>query len=150
MFFLSFFWGFLHGRISSDIDLGAFWPPVQTFPFDPLALPLVNTIVLLSSGASVTWAHHLILLGKNKGFVVYTGVTVFLGILFSILQGIEYTISSFSLSDRSMGSVFFLSTGFHGLHVIAGFSFLLVVLFKQIKLLSTRFQGVGFECSAWY
>jgi len=150
MFFLSFFWRFVHNRRSSDVELGSRWPPVQVFPFNPLALPLVNTVILLSSGVSVTWAHHLMLKGDNSGFIAYLGVTVLLGVFFSLFQGVEYIMSVFSLSDRSIGSVFFLSTGFHGLHVMVGFSFLSVIFLKQFNLHRTGFQRVGFECSAWY
>jgi cytochrome c oxidase subunit 3 len=115
-----------------------------------MGVPLVNTIVLLSSGASVTWCHHSIINGFLKESKFSLFLTIFLGIFFTFLQGIEYIRSSFRLVDGVVGSTFFISTGFHGFHVLVGSTFLLIVYIKTSIMLNTNSQNVGFECSAWY
>jgi len=150
IFFVSFFWSFIHRRTVSDVELGINWPPFQILSFDPVSIPLVNTIILLSSGASITWCHHLRLEGRYKGCVNSLALTIVLGLLFSSMQAFEYVSAPFSLSDRVLGSVFFVSTGFHGLHVLVGTVFLFVSFIKLRMLFNTRYQNVGFECSAWY
>jgi len=113
-----------------------------------MRVPLVNTIVLLSSGASVTWSHHSIL--KNKIIVSSISLffTIMLGIFFTILQYLEYLGSPFSISDRDIGSTFFIATGFHGIHVIIGSTFLIIESIKNVFYVNTNSQIVGFECSA--
>nr|YP_002317276.1 cytochrome c oxidase subunit III [Steganacarus magnus]ACH41149.1 cytochrome c oxidase subunit III [Steganacarus magnus] len=150
MFFFSFFWSFIHGSSSSDVTMGASWPPEQVFPFDPMSVPLVNTIVLLSSGASVTWSHHSILKNKMMVSSISLFFTIMLGVFFTILQYLEYLGSPFSISDSDMGSTFFMATGFHGIHVIIGSTFLMIEFIKNVFYVNTNSQIVGFECSAWY
>jgi len=148
MFFLSFFWSFIHGRRAADSELGGFWPPWQIFPFNPIRVPLVNTVILLSSGASVTWCHHLMVNGVFKLSKFSLLLTIFLGLLFTSLQGVEYARAPYCLRDRMLGSTFFVATGFHGLHVLVGTSFLSVVYLKLDLLFNTDSQNIGFECSA--
>jgi len=89
-------------------------------------LPLLNTILLLSSGTTITYAHHSIIQGNRGGALYGLILTVLLAGVFTAFQGIEYTVSSFTLSDSTFGSAFYFGTGFHGLHVIIGTAFLAV------------------------
>jgi cytochrome c oxidase subunit 3 len=95
---------------------------------NPFELPLLNTIILLSSGVSITYAHHSLIQGNRKGALYGTVATIILALVFTTLQGIEYTVSSFTISDSVYGSCFYFGTGFHGLHVIIGTAFLAVGL----------------------
>jgi cytochrome c oxidase subunit 3 len=97
-------------------------------PINPFELPLLNTVILLSSGATITYAHHSLIQGKRKGSLEGTIFTVLLAIIFTAFQGIEYSVSSFTISDGAFGTCFFFGTGFHGLHVIIGTIFLSVAL----------------------
>nr|ARH54200.1 cytochrome c oxidase subunit 3 [Coleoptera sp. 2 AH-2016] len=149
-FFISFFWGFFHNSLSSSIELGLLWPPKGIQTFNPMEIPLLNTLILLTSGLTVTWAHHSIM--ENNYFQASQGLllTVLLGMYFTLLQGFEYIEAPFTISDSSFGSSFFMATGFHGLHVIIGSTFLLVTL---IRLWSGHFSPIhhfGFEAAAWY
>nr|APX39432.1 cytochrome c oxidase subunit 3 [Cryptocephalus celtibericus] len=150
LFFVSFFWSFFHNSLAPSIELGLNWPPKGIQSFNPLEIPLLNTLILLTSGLTVTWAHHsLIENNYNKAFQGLM-LTVILGIYFTILQGFEYIEASFSISDSVYGSSFFIATGFHGLHVIIGTSFLLICL---IRLYFNHFSDIhhfGFEAAAWY
>src|SRR5271167_3965860 len=93
---------------------------------NPFELPLLNTVILLSSGATVTYAHHSLIQGERKGALYGSVATVLLALIFTVFQGIEYSVSSFTISDGAFGTCFFFSTGFHGLHVIIGTIFLSV------------------------
>jgi cytochrome c oxidase subunit 3 len=95
---------------------------------NPFELPLLNTIILLSSGVTVTYAHHSLIQGNRKGALYGTIATVILAVIFTAFQGLEYAVSSFTITDSVYGSCFYLSTGFHGLHVIIGTAFLAVGL----------------------
>jgi cytochrome c oxidase subunit 3 len=95
---------------------------------NPFELPLLNTVILLSSGVTVTYAHHSLIQGNRKGVLYGLVCTVLLAIVFTALQGIEYTVSSFTISDGAFGSCFYFGTGFHGLHVMIGTAFLAVGL----------------------
>lgn len=149
-FFLSFFWAFFHRRISPNIEVGSQWPPVGISPFNPFSVPLLNTVVLLSSGITVTWSHHSVMAGNHKEGVVGLGVTVLLGIYFTILQGLEYYEACFRIADSSYGSRFFVATGFHGLHVLVGRTFLLVCAWRLRLSHFRRCHHFGFEAAAWY
>ena len=150
MFFLAFFWGFFHFSISPSIFLGGIWPPLGIKPFDPLAVPLLNTIILVSSGFSVTWSHRAIILGYRKEVILSLIQTIGYGIFFTILQGYEYTTASFSINDTTYGSIFFILTGFHGLHVLIGTIFLIVCLIRQIFYHFYKEHHIGFVCCIWY
>nr|AHB52775.1 cytochrome c oxidase subunit III [Schizopera knabeni] len=150
LFFVSFFWAFFHSSLAPTVELGANWPPAGVVPFNPLEVPLLNTIVLLSSGVSVTWAHHALMSGDHHSALIGTLTTVSLGVYFTALQALEYWEASFSISDSVYGTTFFVATGFHGLHVIVGTLFLLVC---AIRLFNGHFSAshhFGFEAAAWY
>jgi len=149
-FFVSFFWAFFHRRISPTVELGQLWPPLGIKAFNPIRIPLLNTILLLSSGVSITWSHHEILKGNFKKAKTSLATTIILGIIFSIFQGFEYKEAPFSMSDSSFGSTFFMATGFHGLHVLIGSSFLLISLIRFNKMINSKIHIIGFECAAWY
>lgn len=118
--------------------------------FNPFQIPLLNTVILLSSGVRVTWAHHCIIEGDFDGGWISLFITFFLGFYFSFLQGYEYYEASFRISDSVYGSVFFIATGFHGFHVIIGSTFLLVCLFRFFFCHYSKWHHFGFEAAAWY
>jgi cytochrome c oxidase subunit 3 len=97
-------------------------------PINPFELPLLNTVILLSSGATITFAHHCLIQGNRQGSLSGSTFTVLLALIFTIFQAIEYSVSSFTISDGAFGTCFFFGTGFHGLHVIIGTIFLSVGL----------------------
>ena len=149
-FFLSFFWAFFHARLSPNVDLGSMWPPFGIKVFNPFQVPLLNTIILISSGIRVTWAHHALIIGNFSQTKIGLIITVILGVYFSILQGLEYFEASFTFADRIYGSTFFIATGFHGLHVLIGTLFLLVMLFRHVNYEFRISHHFGFEAAAWY
>lgn len=150
LFFFSFFWAFFHRSLNPALELGTLWPPIFIITFDPFQIPLLNTIVLLSSGVTVTWAHHSILEKKFTETKQSLIITVILGFYFTILQTIEYIEAPFTIADSIYGSVFFVRTGFHGLHVIIGSLFLRVILFRHHKGHFSRNHHFGLEASIWY
>ena len=115
LFFLAIFWAFFHSALTPTVELGAQWPPIGIEPVNPFELPLLNTVILLSSGATVTYAHHALIHGERKGALYGSIATILLAIIFTAFQGIEYSVSSFTISDGAFGTCFFFSTGFHGL-----------------------------------
>nr|QIT06535.1 cytochrome c oxidase subunit 3 [Sminthurides bifidus] len=149
-FFLSFFWGFFHSSLAPTLELGLNWPPSGITPFNAFQIPLLNTIILLSSGFTVTWAHHAILESNHNSAINSLLITVILGIYFTMLQAVEYLEATFSIADSVYGASFFMATGFHGLHVLIGTSFLLVCLIRLFKCQFSEIHHFGFEASAWY
>lgn len=149
-FFAGFFWAFYHSSLVPTHDLGGCWPPTGISPLNPLEVPLLNTSVLLASGVSITWAHHSLIEGKRNHINQALLITIILGLYFTILQASEYFETSFSISDGIYGSTFFMATGFHGLHVIIGSTFLIVCLLRQLKFHFTSKHHFGFEAAAWY
>nr|AEV56614.1 cytochrome c oxidase subunit III [Kokeshia sp. NKU02] len=150
MFFLSFFRTFFHSSLSPNIELGMKWPPMNIETFNPMQIPLLNTIILLSSGLSVTWAHHSIIENNHTQALQSLMITVILGIYFTMLQMMEYKESSFTITDSTYGSVFFMATGFHGIHVIIGTVFLTVCLYRHLKNHFSNMHHTGFEMATWY
>nr|WOR80815.1 cytochrome c oxidase subunit 3 [Trisinuata sp.] len=150
LFFVSFFWSFFHGSLSPSIEIGMLWPPKGIIPFNPIQIPLLNTLILISSGITVTWAHHSLMENNYKQAMYSLILTIILGIYFSILQGFEYFESTFTIADSVYGSSFFMATGFHGIHVIIGTTFLTVCLFRQLKNHFSANHHFGFEAAAWY
>lgn len=114
-FFLAIFWAFFHSAISPSVELGAQWPPLGIQAVNPFELPLLNTVLLLSSGVTVTYAHHSLIQSNRKGALYGTVATIILAVIFTFFQGVEYTVSSFTISDSVYGSCFYFGTGFHGL-----------------------------------
>jgi len=150
LFFLAIFWAFFHSALSPVVELGAHWPPKGIDPINPFELPLLNTILLLSSGVTVTYSHHSLLQGDRSGTLYGLFFTIILAILFTALQGIEYTVSSFTLSDGTFGSCFYFSTGFHGLHVLIGTIFLAVGTWRVLAYHSTDNHHLGLESGILY
>nr|ALO76438.1 cytochrome c oxidase subunit 3 [Impressosora (Neoeutrapela) sp. EUT01] len=150
LFFVSFFWAFFHNSLSPTVEIGMQWPPMGISVFNPIQIPLLNTVILLSSGISVTWAHHSLMENNFSEAYKALTITVALGIYFTILQAYEYYESPFSIADSAYGSSFFIATGFHGIHVIIGSTFLLVCLIRHIKNHFSPIHHFGFEAAAWY
>lgn len=149
-FFISFFWGFFHRSLSAAIDIGIIWPPKGIEPFNPIQIPFLNTLILLTSGLTVTWAHHRLIENNYKQALEGLSLTVLLGIYFTTLQAFEYVEAPFTIADAVYGSSFFIATGFHGLHVIIGSTFLLICLTRLINSHFSSIHHFGFEAAAWY
>nr|YP_010946406.1 cytochrome c oxidase subunit III [Haplosymploce aurantiaca]WGO57124.1 cytochrome c oxidase subunit III [Haplosymploce aurantiaca] len=149
-FFASFFWAFFHSSLSPTVELGSLWPPMGIIPFNPLQIPLLNTAILLASGVTVTWAHHGLLENNYNQSLQGLFFTVILGLYFTALQAYEYVEAPFTIADSVYGSTFFMATGFHGLHVIIGTTFLLTCLMRHLYLHFSSGHHFGFEAAAWY
>jgi heme/copper-type cytochrome/quinol oxidase subunit 3 len=149
MFFFAFFWAFFHSSLAPSMELGFIWPPKGIQAFCPFGVPLVNTLILLSSGVFVTWAHHSVD-SQHSQTLIALFCTVGLGLFFTLLQLYEYNHATFRISDSIYGSVFFLLTGFHGFHVIIGTLFLCVCLFRCRNMHFRTGHYVGFESAIWY
>ena len=158
MFFVAFFWAYFHFALYPEHVLdaagAAMWPPKGISTFDPFHFPFMNTMILLLSGCTVTWAHHALLEGDRKHFIMGLGLTVLLGMAFTCFQVLEYSDAPFKLFTANTTdvypSVFFLATGFHGFHVIVGTAFLVVCWFRARAGGFTTTQHFGFEAAAWY
>ena len=150
MFFAAFFWAFFNASLFPTEATGGQWPPEGIETFDPFDIPFLNTLVLLTSGVTVTWAHHALQAGNRNGLIQGLLVTVLLGAAFTGLQAYEYVHAPFSFTDGIYPSTFFMATGFHGFHVIIGTIFLTVCLFRAIKGHFKPEHHFGFEAAAWY
>ena len=150
MFFAGFFWAFFNASLFPAEATGGVWPPVGIETFDPFEIPFLNTLILLTSGTTVTWAHHAILDGNRRSAIQALWVTVTLGISFTALQAYEYTRASFSIDSGIYGSTFYMATGFHGFHVIIGTCFLAVCLWRLHQGHFKPDHHFGFEAAAWY
>lgn len=158
-FFFAFFWAFFHFSLVPSIAIGAVWPPFGTQPLDPWGLPLVNTLLLLTSGVTITVAHAYIVKNQQDGFAWFLFLTIILGTVFLFCQAYEYKYGiTFSWRDNVYGSIFFVTTGFHGLHVTIGTLFLLFCWLRQNVALRLKDKTIGFapkhhigfEAAAWY
>jgi cytochrome c oxidase subunit 3 len=150
IFFFGFFWAFFHRSLSPTPELGCCWPPTGISPINPFSVPLLNTAVLLASGVTVTWAHHRLIEGRRQETIQGLTLTVALGVYFTFLQAGEYWEASFTIADSVFGSTFFVATGFHGLHVLIGTSFLFVCLLRATLHHFSPTHHFGFEAAAWY
>jgi len=150
MFFFAFFWAFFTSSLSPTIEVGAIWPPAGIDTLNAFEVPFLNTVILLSSGATVTWAHHAIVAGQRREAILGLVFTIILAVFFTELQIFEYATASFAISDGIYGSTFYMATGFHGFHVLIGTIFLTVCLVRQINYHFTRQHHFGFEAAAWY
>jgi cytochrome c oxidase subunit 3 len=160
MFFSAWFWSFFkHAIFPMPAELGLTptayaedgqWPPAGITTFDPWDLPLINTLILLLSGTTVTWAHHALIEGKRPALLWGLLATVLLGAIFTVFQAYEYSHASFAFSGNIYGANFYMATGFHGFHVIVGTLFLAVCLYRASRGGFTQRQHLGFEAAAWY
>jgi len=156
MFFVGFFWAYFNFALYPEHMAGvtaadAVWPPAGVRTFDPFHLPFLNTMILLLSGCTVTWAHHSLIEGNRKGLLAGLGLTVLLGLSFTTFQAIEYSSAPFKFVNGGVyPSTFFLATGFHGFHVIVGTIFLAVCWFRARAGQFTPERHFGFEAAAWY
>jgi cytochrome c oxidase subunit 3 len=150
MFFFGFFWAFFHSSLSPAVSIGCIWPPKGIEVIKPFELPFLNTLILLSSGVSITWAHRALLSGNRNSTILALAITVLLGIIFTGCQAFEYYTAPFSINDGIYGSIFYMTTGFHGFHVLVGTIFLLANLWRQTEYHFTRQHHFGFEAGAWY
>jgi cytochrome c oxidase subunit 3 len=173
MFFVAWFWAFFemaifHQHRADWVILGdpevmkawASWPPPHVETFDPFHLPLMNTMILLLSGTTVTWAHHALQQGDRNGAKLGLTLTIALGILFTCVQVYEYSVAGFAFGNTTgenavttanlYGSAFFMATGFHGAHVVIGTIFLIVCLVRLLMGQMSAQKHFGFEAAAWY
>ena len=158
MFFVAWFWAYFDGFFNQEAHeqyariaaMGATWPPTGVELFNPWHLPLFNTLILLTSGTTVTWAHHALLHKDKRGLVWGLVITVLLGLLFTACQVLEYSEAGFQYTGNLYGATFFMATGFHGFHVIIGTIFLAVCLIRAMRDSFTPEHHLGFEFAAWY
>ena len=150
LLFFSFFWGYLHLRLAPSLRVGRNWPPVGLEAIPCFDLPLLNTLILLSSGVTITASHHSLILGKVSLGRAYLYWTIALGLYFRGVQGLEYLYCSFTLIDRAYGSIFFISTGAHGLHVIVGAIALGVRAVRLTQGQLNKARHFGYEAAVWY
>jgi cytochrome c oxidase subunit 3 len=166
MFFVAWFWAYFNtalfphdvvqqgtallGNVERADVLGGQWPPKGIETFDPWHLPLLNTLILLTSGTTVTWAHHALLENDRQGLKWGLICTILLGLAFTAVQAYEYSHAGFHYSGNIYGATFFMATGFHGAHVIIGSTFLIVCLIRAYLGHFTPQQHLGFEFCAWY
>ena len=152
MFFVAWFWAFFDASLfPSPVDaVGGVWPPKGIEVLNPFGFPLLNTMILLCSGTTVTWAHHALIHGDREGLKKGLWCTIGLGLLFTSIQAWEYAHAPFGFKGSIYGSTFFMATGFHGFHVIVGTIFLTVCLIRAYKGHFSPQQHFGFEAAAWY
>jgi cytochrome c oxidase subunit 3 len=154
MFFVGWFWAFfdfsLFPSVLSEAVDGQWPPKAIEAVMDPFDLPLLNTLILLCSGTTVTWAHHALLHGDRDGLKKGLWATILLGVLFSFIQAYEYANAPFPFGANTYGSAFYMATGFHGFHVLMGTVMLIVCLVRTYKGEFTPRQHFGFEAAAWY
>ena len=162
MFFVGWFWAWFNfslfpkalavatdGAVTVG-DVAAAWPPKGIEVIDPFHFPLLNTLILLCSGTTVTWAHHELIHGNRQGFKNGLWATIILGALFTTIQAYEYVHAPFAFAGTNYGAAFFMATGFHGFHVLVGTIFLAVCLKRGYNGDFTPRQHFGFEAAAWY
>jgi len=161
MFFVAWFWAFFDASLypgdagSAELigraaHTGGIWPPEGTEVFNPWGLPFLNTLILLTSGTTVTWAHHALRKGDRKGLINGLWLTIILGAAFTCIQAYEYAVAGFGFADGIYSSTFYMATGFHGAHVLIGTIFLAVCLVRSYKGHFTPEHHFGFEAAAWY
>ncbi len=150
MFFVAWFWAFYNAALFPTEAMGGAWPPDGIETFNPWHLPFINTLILLTSGTTVTWAHHALRSGDRQGLLRGLVLTVALGVTFTIVQGYEFVHAPFTITGGIYGTTFFMATGFHGAHVIIGTIFLCVCLYRAYRDHFTPDHHFGLEAAAWY
>ncbi|WP_066652264.1 MULTISPECIES: cytochrome c oxidase subunit 3 [Sphingomonas] len=166
MFFVGWFWAFFDfslfpapvefvggqvTRLTETVaNVAGQWPPKGIEVINPFGFPLLNTVILLLSGTTVTWAHHALLHNDREGLKKGLWITIILGAIFSTIQAYEYAEAPFHFAGLNYGASFFMATGFHGFHVLVGTIFLAVCLARVYAGHFTPRQHFGFEAAAWY
>ena len=150
MLFFAFFWAFFHSSLNPVPEIGGVWPPKGIEVMNPWGIPLLNTGLLLTSGAALTWSHSALLGGYRLETITGLIYTVILATIFTCFQGYEYVHAPFDISDGIYGSTFYMLTGLHGFHVIIGTLFLGVALYRTIADHFTTQNHIGYESAAWY
>lgn len=150
LFFFAFFWAFFHSSIAPSVEVGFVWPPKGINVLNPWEVPFLNTLLLLLSGCTITWAHHSIIANQRMQFLLSLFLTIILAIIFTLLQVLEYNMADFRLSDGIYGSTFYMATGFHGFHVFVGSIFLIICFVRFLYYHLTKEHHFGFEAAAWY
>nr|AXR86017.1 cytochrome c oxidase subunit 3 [Gonatocerus sp. ZCS-2018] len=150
LFFFSFFWCYFHMFLSPSIEIGTLWPPMMVISFNPFFIPLLNTLILLSSGITITLSHYYLINNNLDKSIMMMIFTISLGLIFTMFQMLEYNEAMFTISDSVYGSIFFMGTGFHGLHVLIGTVFLMINLYRMLMINYSLNHHFGFEAAAWY
>jgi cytochrome c oxidase subunit 3 len=153
MFFVAFFWAYFNFALFPEHIAGAKvleWPPQGIVTIAPFSIPFLNTMILLLSGTTVTWAHHCLIENDRKGMLQGLALTIVLGLCFTALQAYEFATAPWGFGKTIYPSVFFMATGFHGFHVIVGTCFLIVCWFRAYAGQFTPQRHFGFEAAAWY
>ena len=149
-FFVSFFWAYYDASLSPSVELGLRWPPRGILPLGVYSVPLLNTVILLSSGVTITWSHHSLVNNAFIPRVVSLFITITLGLYFLYMQYVEYSERAFCIADGVYGTTFFMRTGFHGMHVMVGTTFLIYVFFSMARGVLLFNHHFMFEAAAWY
>ena len=150
MFFVCWFWAYFNAALFPSEQIEGTWPPPGVQTFDTWDLPFLNTLILLMSGITVTWAHHALREGDRRHFLQGLGLTIFLGVCFTGVQAFEYSHAAFGFSDGIYPSTFYMATGFHGFHVLVGTIFLIVCFLRGRAGHFKPDHHFGFEAAAWY
>ena len=162
MFFVGWFWAwfdfslfprpiqYVEGAVEVMATGIGQWPPKGLEVLNAFELPLLNTLILLCSGCTVTWAHHALIHGDREGLKKGLWLTILLGALFSAIQAYEYAHAPFGFGGSTYSSAFYMATGFHGFHVLIGTIFLIACLVRAYRGDFTPRQHFGFEAAAWY
>ena len=150
MFFVCWFWAYFNAALFPSEQIEGTWPPPGVQTFDTWDLPFLNTLILLMSGITVTWAHHALREGDRRHFLQGLGLTIFLGVCFTGVQAFEYSHAAFGFSDGIYPSTFYMATGFHGFHVLVGTIFLIVCFMRGRAGHFKPDHHFGFEAAAWY
>lgn len=148
--FVSLFWSYLHFILSPLQELGQIWPPLIISPFKYNNTPIINTLILVFSSLTLTLSHIKVVNGILKSSIIYLIFTIILGSIFTILQAKEYVESYFAIRDSTFGSRFFILTGLHGIHVLAGSIILIVRLIRIINIKMSKNNSTNFELGTWY
>lgn len=160
MFFAAWFWAFFDVAFYPGVDspeltgrmeaINGVFPPEDITLIDPFGIPLLNTLILLTSGGTITWAHHALRQNDQKNFMIFLFLTVLLGIIFTGFQAYEYQHAEFAIDEGIYPSTFYMATGFHGAHVLIGSIFLTVCFFRGLRGKIKSEKHLGFEFAAWY
>ena len=159
LLFFGLFWAYLHSAFNPSVEFGLSWPPVGISKLNPLELPLLNTLLLLSAGAAVTWGHHALVILPLSCRKTYSGrnasltgliIGISLALIFTLFQYIEFCTSPFDISDSVFASTFYMATTFHGLHVIVGAIYLITATYRIYNYQQNRKHHSNLLTSLWY